>query len=69
MGFTEDVSGLVVVWWNISHVDWSIIGDSFVRKEELVDLVIVHFREMGESCCIDEGNFQSNERSQSQRVR
>ena len=69
VGFTEDVSELVVVWWNTSHVDQSVIGSSLVRKKELVDLVIVHFREMGEGCCVDEGNLRSNEWSRSQRVR
>ena len=68
-GFTEDVGEFVVVWWNTSHVDWSFIGGGLVGKEELVDLVIVHFREMGKSCCIDEGNFQSNKWSWSWRVR
>ena len=68
-GFTEDVSKLVVVWWNTSHVDWSIIGGGLVGKEKLVDLVIIHFRESGKSCCIDEGNFRSNKQSWSQRVR
>ena len=67
-GFTENVSELMVVWWNASHVDWGIIGSCFVRKKGLVDLVIIHFREMGEGYCVDKGNFQSNERSQSQRV-
>ena len=67
-GFTEDVSELVVVWQNASHVDWSVIGGSLVGKERLVDLVIIHFREMGKSCCIDEGNFWSNKQSQSRRV-
>ena len=69
VGFTEDISELVVVWQNTSHVDQSVIGGSLVRKEELVDLVIVHFRMMGKSCCIDEGNFWSNEQSRSRRVR
>ena len=61
MGFTENISELMVVWQNTSHVDQSIVGGGLVGKEELVDLVIVHFREMGKSCCIDEGNFRSNE--------
>ena len=65
MGFTEDVGELVVVWRNTSHVDQSVIGGDLVGKEELVDLVIVHFREMGKSCCIDKGNFRSNKQSQS----
>ena len=56
-GFTEDVSEFVVVWQNASHVNQSIIGDGLVRKEELVNLVIVHFRERGKSCCINEGNI------------
>ena len=68
-GFTEDIGELVVVWQNTSHVDWSIIRGGLVRKEKLVDLVIVYFRKTGKSCCVDEGNFQSNERSWSQRVR
>ena len=54
MGFTEDVGEFVVVWWNASHVDWSIIRSSLVRKKELVDLVIIHFREMGKGCCVEE---------------
>ena len=69
MGFTENVGELVVVWWNTSHVDRGIIGSGLVRKKELVDLVIIHFREMGEGCCIDEGNLWSNEWSWSWRVR
>ena len=68
-GFTENVGELVVVWQNASHIDWSVIGSGLVRKKELVDLVIVHFRETGEGCCIEEGNFRSNEQSQSRRVR
>ena len=54
-GFTEDIGELMVVWRNASHVDQSVIRGSLVRKEELVDLVIVHFRKTGERCCIDEG--------------
>ena len=69
VGFTEDVSEFMVVWWNTSHVNQSMIRGGLVRKEELVDLVIIHFREMGESCCVDEGNFWSNEWSRSWRVR
>ena len=67
-GFTENVSELMVVWWNASHVDRGIIRSGLVRKKELVDLVIIHFRETGEGCCIDEGNLRSNEWSWSQRV-
>ena len=33
VGFTEDVSEFMVVWWNASHVDWSIIGGSLVGKK------------------------------------
>ena len=69
LGFTENVSELMVVWQNASHVDWGIMGSGLVRKKELVDLVIIYFRETGEGCCIDEGNFQSNKWSQSRRVR
>ena len=69
VGFTENVSEPMVVWWDASHVDWSIIGSGLVRKKELVDLVIVHFRKTGEGCCVDEENFQSNEWNWSQRVR
>ena len=57
MGFTENISELMVVWQNTSHVDWSIIRSSLVGKKELVDLVIVHFRKMGKGCCVDKGNF------------
>ena len=67
-GFTENVCKFMVVWWNASHVDRSIIGSSLVGKEELVDLVIVHLRETGKGCCVDEGNFWSNKWSQSWRV-
>ena len=56
-GFAENVGELVVVWRNTSHVDLGVIGSGLVRKKELVDLVIVHFRETGEGCCVDEGNF------------
>ena len=42
-GFTENVSELVVVWQNTSHVDQGVIGSGLVRKKELVDLVIVPF--------------------------
>ena len=59
--FTENVGELVVVWQNTSHVDRSIIGSGLVRKKELVDLVIIHFGKMGKGCCVDEGNFQSND--------
>ena len=34
-GFTEDIGELVVVWWNTSHVDQSVIGGGLVGKEEL----------------------------------
>ena len=68
MGFTEDVGEFMVVWQNASHVNRSVIRGGLVRKEELVDLVIIHFRETGESCCVDEGNFQSNKWSLSWRV-
>ena len=68
VGFTENISELVVVWQNTSHVDQSIIRSGLVGKKELVDLVIIHFREMGEGCCIDEGNLWSNEQSWSRRV-
>ena len=67
-GFAENVSDFMVVWRNTSHVDQGVIGSGLVRQKELVDLVIVHFREMGEDCCIDEGNLQSNEWSWSWRV-
>ena len=67
-GFTENVGELMVVWKNASHVDWGVIGSGLVRKKELVDLVLIHFREMGEGCCIDEGNLWSNEQSWSWRV-
>ena len=69
MGFTENISELVVVWQNASHVDRGVIRSGLVGQKDLIDLVIVHFREMGEVCCIDEGNLQSNEQSRSQRVR
>ena len=69
VGSTGDVGELVVVWWNTSHVDQSIIGGGLVGKEKLVDLVIVHFRETGKSCCIDEEDFQRNEQNWSWRVR
>ena len=68
VGFAENVSELVVVWQNASHVDWGIIRSGLVGKKELVDLVIVHFREMGKGCCVDKGNFWSNEQSQSRRL-
>ena len=44
-GFTENIGELMVVWQNASHVDQSIIGGGLVQKKELVDLVVVHFRE------------------------
>ena len=56
MVFAENVSELMIVWRNASHVDRSVIGSGLVRKKELVDLVIVHFRETGEGCCVDKGN-------------
>ena len=68
-GFAENVGELVVVWQNASHVDRGTIGSGLVGQKELVDLVIVHFRETGEGCCIEEGNFRSNEQSRSRRVR
>ena len=68
VGFTENVGELMVVWRNASHVDQGVIGSGLVRKKELVDLVIIHFRETGKGCCIDEGNLWSNERSWSRRV-
>ena len=66
VGFTEDVGKFMVVHWDTSHVNWSVIMGSLVRKKELVDLSIVHLGEMGEGCCIDEGNFWSNKQSQRQ---
>ena len=68
-GFTEDFGKFMVVWWNASHVNWSVIRSGLVREEELVDLVIIHLGEIGEGFCVDEGNFWSNEWSQSQRIR
>ena len=62
MGFTENIGELVVVWWNASHVDWGVIGSGLGGKKELVDLVIVHFRETGEGCCVDEGTFGATSR-------
>ena len=67
-GFAENIGELMVVWWNASHVDQGILGSSLVGKKELVDLVIIHFRETGEGCCVDEGNLQSKEQSWSQGV-
>ena len=67
-GFTENVGELMVVWQNASHVDQGVIRSGLVGKKKLVDLVIVHFRETGEGCCIDEGNLQSNKWSRSRRV-
>ena len=67
-GFTENVGELMVVWRNASHVDQSINGSSLVGKKELVDLVIIHFRETGEGCCIDKGDLRSNKWSRSWRV-
>ena len=64
-GFTEDVGEIVVVQRDTCHVDWSIVGGGFVREEKLVDLSIVHLREMGKSCGIDEGNLWSNKWGQS----
>ena len=43
------------------HINQSVIRSGFVREEKLVDLSVVHLREMGKSCGIDEGNLQSNE--------
>ena len=57
MGFTEDVCKFIIVCWDTSHVNGSIVGGSLVREEELVDLSIIHLGEMGEGCCIDKGNF------------
>ena len=61
VGFAENVGELMVVWQNTSHVDWGVIGSSLVGKKELVDLIIVYFRETGKGCCVDEGNLRSNE--------
>ena len=60
-GFTENVSEVMVVRGDTCHVNQSIIRSEFVREEELVDLSIIHLREMGESCSIDEGNLWSNQ--------
>ena len=49
MGFTENVSEVMVVHQDTSHVSQSIIRGCFVREEKLVDLSIVHIREMGKS--------------------
>ena len=49
MGFTENISEFMIVWQNTSHVDQSVIGGGLVRKEEWVDLVIIHFGETSES--------------------
>ena len=54
MGFTEDVSKFMVVHWDTSLVNQSIVGGRFIGKEELVDLSIVHLGEMGKGHCIDE---------------
>ena len=60
MGFTEIVGEIMVVQRDTRHVNWSIIRSGFVREEKLVDLSIVHLREMGKGCGIDKGNLQSN---------
>ena len=62
--FTEDVSEVVVVQGDTRHVNRSIIRSGFVREEKLLDLSIVHLREMGKGCSIDEGNLQSNQQGQ-----
>ena len=46
VGFTEDVGKFMVVHWDTSHVNWSVIMGSLVRKKELVDLSIVHLGEI-----------------------
>ena len=63
-GFTEDVSKITVVQGDTHHVNRSIIRSRFVGEEELVDLSIVHPREMGKSCGIDKGNLWSNQQGQ-----
>ena len=63
-GFTENISEIVVVRGDTRHVNQSIIRSEFVGEEELVDLSVIHLREMGESCGIDEGNLQSNQQGQ-----
>ena len=67
VGFAESVGEFMVVWRNASHVDWGVLGSGLVGQKELVDLVIVHFRETDEGCCIDKRNFQSNKQSWSWR--
>ena len=59
--FTEDVGEVVVVQGDSRHVNWSIVRRRFVREEKLEDLSIVHLREIGEGCGVDEGNLQSNQ--------
>ena len=58
---TEDVGEVVVVQRDTCHVNQSVIRGRFVREEKLVYLSIIHLRETGEGCGIDEGNFWSNE--------
>ena len=61
MCFTENVGEVMVVRGDTRHVNQSVVRSGFVREEELVDLSIVHLRETGEGCSIDEGNLQSNQ--------
>ena len=62
--FTEDVSEVVVVRGDTHHINRSVVRSGFVREKELVDLSIVHLREMGEGSGVDEGNLWSNQRGQ-----
>ena len=59
--FTENVSEVVVVQGDTRHVNWSVVRSGSVGEEKLVDLSIVHLRETGKGCGVDEGYLQSNQ--------
>ena len=47
----------MVVQGDTHHVNWSVIRSGFVGEEKLVDLSVIHLREMGKSYGVDEGNL------------
>ena len=64
MGFTEIIGEIMVAQRDTCHVNQSIVRNRFVREEKLVDLGVIHLRETGNCCGIDEGNLWSNQRGQ-----
>ena len=63
-GFTENISKIMVVQRDTTHVDQSIVRSGFVGEEKLIDLSVIHLRETGKGCDVDERDFWRNKGGQ-----